>query len=105
MQRVIADFEAAMWQIVQTVMPCVDMPGCMFHCRVSGPVAPDTECGLQMAYNIDIEPFRHCCWWWQLMALPFLPKEAIADTFEELVAKLTPTPRINCDYVRDIWLT
>ena len=100
MRRVIAD-----WQTVQMVMPRVDIRGFAFHCRVSGPVAPDKECGLQMVYNIDIEPFHHCCWWRQLMALPFLPKEAIADTFEELAAKLTPTPRINCGYVRDMWLT
>jgi len=100
--RVIADFEAAVWQAVRTVMPHVDMRGCAFHwCQAVW--RRIQHLGLQTAYNAD-EPFHRYCR--QLLALPFLPKEAIADTFEELAAEAnTDAQNQLCDYLRNTWIT
>ena len=60
------------------------------------------QLGLKSAYHTDQAFHRYCR---QLLALPCLPAEVIADTLAELEAEATTEAQHQlCDYIKSTWL-
>jgi hypothetical protein len=100
-QKIVIDFESALWRAIPQVFPDVSIHGCSFHWA---------QCiwrkiqniGLAPAYKNDDAIHKLCR---QFMALSYLPKEHIPTMFENLAAKAT-TPLLTelATYIRSNWI-
>ena len=101
LEKIVIDFERAMWTAIQRVFPEIIVRGCSFHW---------SQCiwrkiqnvGLTPAYNQDNGTHKLC---WQFMALPHLPAEHIPAVFQYLETKAT-TPMLTqlVTYIRFNWI-
>ena len=97
------DFEAAMWRAISAVMPDVSISGCGFHWAQAVFRHGVQACGLQRHFMKDAGTYKFIK---KLLALPYLPADVIAASFDELVASVTLTDGLSqlVDYVRRQWI-
>ena len=82
-QKVVIDFEAAMWNAIPKVFPNVIITRCAFHwCQCIW--TKIVNVGLKSAYRKDDKIHKYCR---KLMALPYLPAEHITAVFHWLATK------------------
>ena len=100
-QKVVIDFESAIWGALRQVLPSVVIMGCVFHwtqalwCKIQA-------LGLQAGYTSDNGTFKFLR---RVMALPFLPHGQIAHVFNQLLPRATTAPLQEfMEYVQDIWI-
>ncbi|XP_006820186.1 uncharacterized protein LOC102808349 [Saccoglossus kowalevskii] len=100
LERVIVDFEAAIWKAIYSVFPDVAIQGCSFH-WTQAVWRKVQHLGLQVPYmeNGPVHDYIR-----ELMALPFLPEEHIKASFNILAEKATPGLQDLLDYIRSTWL-
>ncbi|XP_071949439.1 uncharacterized protein [Antedon mediterranea] len=100
--KVVADFEASMWQSLREVLPNIDMTGCLFH-YTQAIFRKVQEVGLQRAY---MEEPNTRLFVRQLMALPVLPVEHVPAVFRRLeqVAGNSPLMLAMTTYMRNYWI-
>ena len=101
LEKIVIDFERAMWTAIQRVFPEIIVRGYSFHW---------SQCiwrkiqniGLAPAYNQDNGTHKLCR---QFMALPYLPAEHIPAVFQCLETKAT-TPMLTqlVTYIRFNWI-
>jgi hypothetical protein len=99
-QKIVADFENAMWRAVSSTLPNVNMNGCLFHW---------SQCiwrkvqdiGLAVAYreNGPTQKFVR-----KLFALPCLPAEHIPAAFDQLAREPSEAVAPLLNYIRDTWI-
>ena len=89
-QYVTMDFESAMWRAVSTVMPTAEISGCGFHWAQavfrSAQECPGVRATEPLHEIYDLIQFFDHLVVVKLLALPYLPADAIASTFNELIA-------------------
>ena len=79
-QRVVTDFESAVWGAVNEVLPNVEQKGCLFH-FTQAIFRKIKRLGLQTAYEKDPGTSRILK---SLMGLPFIPQEYIVPVFNTM---------------------
>ena len=100
-EQVTVDFEKAVWGAFRKVLPEVQLLGCAFHWN-QALWRKVQELGLQTAYSSDHATSKFIR---RLMALPFLPHETIAATFESLTPEATTQPlREFVNYIGETWI-
>ena len=87
-QKVVIDFESAIWGALRKVLPTVKIMGCVFH-WTQALWRNIQALGLQSAYTSDYGTFKFLR---RVMALPFLPHDQIDDVFDILQEKATTVP-------------
>ena len=101
LQCVVANFETASWQAVQTVFPNVRLQGCLFH-WTQAVWRKVQEIGLGTAYKKDDAVHKYIK---KIMALPFLPHEHIIPMFETLKGFATSSLLQSLvSYVQSTWI-
>ena len=99
--QVTADFESAVWGAFRKVLPEVQLLGCAFHWN-QALWRKVKELGLQTAYMRDWATNGYIR---RLMALPFLPHETIAPTFDSLKPEATTEPLQQfVSYIEENWI-
>ena len=100
-EQVTADFESAVWGAFRKVLPEVQLLGCAFQWN-QALWRKVQELGLQTAYMRDRATNGYIR---RLMALPFLPHETIAATFDSLKpeAKTEPLQQF-VSYIEKDWI-
>ena len=79
-QKIVTDFEAAIWRGCLAIFSTVTMQGCLFHwCQALKRKL--AELGLLRDYNKKGSVYRYCK---KILSLPFLPHEQIPGAFYEL---------------------
>ena len=100
-EQVTVDFESAVWGAFRKVLPEVQLLGCAFHWN-QALWRKVQELGLQTAYMKDWATNGYIR---RLMALPFLPHETIAPTFESLKQEATTEPLQQfVSYIEENWI-
>lgn len=100
-QKVVIDFESAIWGALRKVLPTVKIMGCVFH-WTQALWRKIQALGLQSAYTSDNGTFKFLR---RVMALPFLPHDQIADVFDILQEKATTVPLQEfMAYVEATWI-
>lgn len=101
LEKIVVDFERAMWTAIPHVFPDVLVRGCSFHW---------SQCiwrkiqniGLAPAYKHDNATHNLCR---QFLALPYLPAEHIQPMFTSLVTKATTPMLVDLAlYIRLNWI-
>ena len=101
-QTITINFEAAMWQVIQLVLPTVQIYGCYLHW--SQAVWRKLQIlGLQVAYTEDNSTYKFIQ---KLLALPYLPAEHIIQPiFIKFVEKAVTQPLLELtNYISSTWL-
>ena len=99
-QKVVTDFEKAIWGGVRAVFPDVKLSGCSFHWS-QAVMRKVQEFGFQTLYMQKgaVHRFiRH------LLALPFLPAEHITTSFNQLNQRNPACLQLLMDYVLRTWI-
>lgn len=100
-QKVVIDFERAVWVAVQEKLPDATIQGCAFHWTQSL-WRKIQDLGLQGAYSNDDAVFKFLR---KVMTLPFLPATKIPGVFERLRAQASSTALEDfMIYVADQWI-
>ncbi|XP_066274964.1 uncharacterized protein [Branchiostoma lanceolatum] len=100
MVECVLDFEMGMWQALPLAFPDVQIKGCVFHwCQTVWKKAQ--KLGLQVSYSEDEQVHR---WLRRLLALPFLPAEAIVPAFEALYETSRGALTELARYVQSTWI-
>ena len=100
-EQVTADFESAVWGAFRKVLPEVQLLGCAFHWN-QALWRKVQELGLQTAYMRDRATNGYIR---RLMAIPFLPHETIAATFDNLKPEAITEPLQQLvSYIEENWI-
>ncbi|KAK3729886.1 hypothetical protein QZH41_005332 [Actinostola sp. cb2023] len=100
-KEVVLDFERALWSCIRKEMVEVNLVGCAFH-WMQAVWRKIQAHGLSTQYEKDngTYEFLH-----KILALPFLPAEAIQPTWQQLKGNATtPALRNVVNYVTDTWI-
>ncbi|KAK3744787.1 hypothetical protein QZH41_014782, partial [Actinostola sp. cb2023] len=87
-EKVVLDFEKAMWSALKETLPDANIMGCVFH-WTQAVWRKVQELGLATVYSEDDGTHRYIR---QLMALPFLPATEIPRVFARLSVQATTAP-------------
>ena len=102
-QKVVIDFESAIWGALRQVLPSVVIMGCVFHWTQALWRKIQEALSLQAAYTSDNGTFKFLR---RVMALPFLPHGQIAHVFNQLLPEATTAPLQEfMEYVQDTWIS
>ncbi|KAI8487933.1 hypothetical protein Bbelb_343810 [Branchiostoma belcheri] len=96
----VVDFEEGMWRALPVVFPGINIKGCAFH-RTKVIWKHAQQLGLQVAYCEDEKIHR---WVRRLLALPFIPAEAITPALEALEETARGALTELVGYVRSTWI-
>lgn len=101
LEKIVLDFESALWRSIPQVFPDVLIRGCSFH-WAQCIWRKIQEIGLAPAYKNDNATHKLCR---KFLTLPYLPKEHITAVFENLATKST-TPLLTelVRYIRENWI-
>lgn len=101
-EKVVSDFEAAIWQAVRQVFSeSVEHRGCVFH-WTQAVWRQVQNLGLAATYMQRDATHRYCR---RIMSLPFLPSAAIPDVFYALKGKAeSPALTSLVEYVERTWI-
>ena len=102
LEKIILDFENAVWRAIPQVFAGVTIRGCSFH-WAQCIWRKIQDVGLAPAYTNDDATHKLCR---KFLALPYLPKEHISAIFEKLAAKATSSPMLIelVRYIRTNWI-
>ena len=101
LEKIVVDFECALWRAIPHVFPGVLIRGCSFH-WAQCIWRKIQDIGLAPAYKNDDATHKLCR---KFLALPYLPKEHIPALFEKLAAKATaPMLAELVKYIRTNWI-
>ena len=102
LERVILDFEAALWRAFETVFPQAKLTGCSFH-FTQAIFRHVQMLGLQTSYQNNIATRKYIR---KLMALCYIPDVHIKPLFEDLAMLATCEPLKNLiAYINNTWIT
>ncbi|XP_068677112.1 uncharacterized protein [Montipora foliosa] len=99
-QQVTVDFEKGLWSALRTVLPDVQIRGCVFH-WTQAIWRKVQELGLQVAYTEDQGTYG---WIRKLLALPFLPYTEITTQFERLRLGAEGPRKELAEYIASQWI-
>lgn len=100
-RQVTLDFEKAVWLAFRSILPAVQIQGCVFQ-WTQAVWRKVQELGLQVAYTSDDSVYRYVR---KLMALPFLPFHEIAPMFVRLSVQAQTQPLCDLvDYIKRQWI-
>ena len=100
-QKVVIDFESAIWGAIRQVLPSVVIMGCVFY-WTQALWRKIQALGLQAAYTSDNGTFKFLR---KAMALPFLPHDEIVHVFHQLQIEATTAPLEEfMEYVENTWI-
>ena len=88
LERVILDFEAALWRAFETIFPQAKFTGCSFH-FTQAIFRHVKMLGLQISYQSNIATRKYIR---KLMALCYIPHVHIKPIFEDLAMLATCEP-------------
>ncbi|KAK3731056.1 hypothetical protein QZH41_019214 [Actinostola sp. cb2023] len=100
-KEVVLDFERALWSCIRKEMVDVNIVGCAFHWTQAVWRKIQAH-GLSTQYEKDNGTYEYLR---KILALPFLPAEAIKPTWQQLKGNAnTPALRDLVNYVNDTWI-
>ncbi|XP_068713680.1 uncharacterized protein [Montipora foliosa] len=99
-QQVTVDFEKGLWSALRTVLPDVQIRGCVFY-GTQAIWRKVQELGLQVAYTEDQGTYG---WIRKLLALPFLPYTEITTQFERLRLGAEGPRKELAEYIASQWI-
>lgn len=101
-EKLVMDFEMALWSAVRTLLPMAELQGCSFHWN-QAIWRKVQSLGLAVPY-INHRPTQDFIR--QIMALPFLPGEHVEPTFNHLQSRAPAGPILELmSYVKETWIT
>lgn len=101
-EKIVMDFEMALWSVVRKLFPVAKLQGCAFHWN-QAVWRKIQALGLAVPY-LNHRPTQD--YLKQLMALPFLPHEHITSTFDHLESRLPAGPiKDLTTYMRETWIS
>lgn len=98
--HVTVDFEKGLWSALRTVLPDVQIRGCVFH-WTQAVWRKVQELGLEVAYTEDQGTYG---WIRKLLALPFLPYTEITTQFERLRLGAEGPRKDLAEYIASQWI-
>ncbi|XP_071956851.1 uncharacterized protein [Antedon mediterranea] len=100
--KVVADYEASIWQSIRQVLPNVEIAGCLFH-YTQAIFRKVQDVGLQRAYRQQAATRLFIR---QLMALPTLPVEHVEAVFRRMRRNAGQSPQLQelLTYMDDYWI-
>ncbi|XP_041372839.1 uncharacterized protein LOC121386108 [Gigantopelta aegis] len=100
-QRLVIDFESALWRAAASVIPDVQIKGCSFH-WTQAVWRKIQDLGLREAYRSDNDTHRYLR---KLMSLPFLPHQHIPAVFDGLKAEASTDQLTTLvEYLEATWI-
>lgn len=99
-QQLTVDFEKWLWSALRTILPDVQIRGCLFH-WTQALWRKVQELGLQVAYTEDQGTYG---WVGKLLALTFLPYTKITTQFERLRLGAEGPHKELAEYIASQWI-